>query len=150
MFNHNTPIHHYTLLICLLLTIGCVENILPPTPTPIRTDPGPDECQNRVLVIVWGDLNGDGIQDPDEPPLADVLLRMTPQDDLEAEGIQLTTGENGRANFPTRELEDCRPAGYQLLFLRQVPGYAFPADPVIDLDDFDPINDAVYFGLQVE
>jgi hypothetical protein len=116
-------------------------------PTPILVDPGPAECDQRVLVVVWGDLNEDGVQDPDEPPLENVQLMITTQEDPTDNGMQLVTNENGRANFPTRELENCLTDGYQVLFLRQVAGYAFPAQPVVNLANFDPLNDAVHFGL---
>ncbi|MCB8950037.1 MAG: hypothetical protein H6653_18680 [Ardenticatenaceae bacterium] len=116
-------------------------------PTPIRTDPGPAECEQRVLVIVWGDLNEDGVPDPDEPTLENVQVMVTTQGNPTENGIQLETNEEGRANFPTLELENCQTAGYQALFLRQVAGYEFPAQPVVDLDDFDPLRDTVYFGL---
>jgi hypothetical protein len=117
------------------------------TPTPVIADPGPDECQDRVLVVVWGDLNRDGVQDPDEPPLADVLLMMVQKDDPSGERYQLSTNADGRAHFPTRELENCRPLGYQVLFVRQVAGYEFPPEPVVDLATFDPDEDIVRFGL---
>ncbi|MAT96039.1 MAG: hypothetical protein CL608_02655 [Anaerolineaceae bacterium] len=132
-------------LIWLMTACGPVAETV--TPTPIQADPGPAECDQRVLVEVWGDLNGDGVPDPDEPMLADVLLMITKQENPTEEGIQLSTGDNGRANFPTRELENCLTTGHQLLFLRQVAGYEFPAQPVVNLDDFDPLNDAIHFGL---
>ena len=132
------------LFVPVWLVMACTS---PAEPTPVRTDPGPAECDQRVLVVVWSDLNGDGVQDPSEPTLENVLLRITAKDDPAGDGIQLSTGENGRAHFPTRELENCQTTGYQMLFLRQVAGYEFPAQPVVDLDDFDPLNDAVHFGL---
>ncbi len=116
-------------------------------PTQERLDPGPEECQDRVLVVVWGDLDGDGIQDPDEPTQADVLLAIAPHGDPENRA-QRSTGENGSVSFPTRELENCRPFGYQVIFLRQVAGYKFPLEPVVDLAGFDPIKDVVRFGLR--
>ena len=127
------------------LVVACSS--LSETSTPERADPGQAECQDRILVVVWGDLDRDGIQDPGEPPLADVLLMMAQEDDPPGEGIQLSTGADGKAYFPTRELENCSPIGYKVLFLRQVAGYEFPSDPVADLDDHDPHEDIVRFGL---
>ena len=132
----------------LWIAAGC--SAITENPPPVILDPGPEACMDRVLVVVWGDLNQDGVQDHDEPPLADVLLRVAPKDNPADEGIQLATSQDGRANFPTRELKDCSTLGYQLLFLRQVPGYEFPAQPLADLDGFDPNTDSVLFGLLPE
>ena len=131
----------------LMLTAACSAVPNSPTPTPPLMDPGPDECQDRVLVVVWGDRNGDGVQDPDEPLLQDVLLQIKQIGSAADEGLQMSTSENGRVSFPTRELEGCSPEGYQVLFLRQVAGYEFPEDPVVDLEGFSPDTDAVEFGL---
>ena len=133
-----------SLTVLVLLAVACTTAA---EPTPIRTDPGPAECEQRVLVIVWGDLNEDGVPNPDEPTLENVQVMVTTRENPTENGIQLETNEEGRANFPTRELENCQTAGYQALFLRQVAGYEFPAQPVVDLDDFDPLRDTVYFGL---
>ena len=131
----------------LVLTAACNANPGLPTPTPLLMDPGPEECQDAVRVVVWGDLNRDGIKDPDEPPLAEVLLQIAKPGDPPADGLQMSTSAAGDVYFPTRELDDCRPASYQVLFLRQVPGYEFPEDPVADLEGFKPDLDAVMFGL---
>lgn len=116
-------------------------------PAQIISDPGPDECQDAIHVLVWADLNGDGLRGSDEPPLPDVLVMVSSLEDPAASNLQLTTGQNGEVHFPARELTDCTPAGYQVVFPRQVPGYQFPAAPVVDLTDFDPDTDTVEFGL---
>ena len=118
-----------------------------PTATLERSDPGPDECQDAVHVVVWGDLNGDGVQDEDEPPLPDVLIMLVPRGDAGVEKIQQTTTETGDIYFPTRELSDCVAEGYDAVFARQVEGYEFPNDPVFNLDNFKPDIDIVEFGL---
>ena len=136
--------------LCILIAmVGLVVacRSFPGTPTPVIVDPGQAECQDRVLVIVWGDRNRNGLQDSDELPLANVLLMMAQKDDPSSEGIQFSTGTDGKAHFPTRELDDCRTLGYQVLFLRQVAGYEFPSDPVVDLNDFNPNEEIVRFGL---
>ena len=119
-------------------------------PALVISDPGPQECQDAIKVVVWADLNGNGVRDPDDPPLSGVLVMLAPQDDPASGNIQLTTGQNGEAYFPARELSDCSPVGYNALFPRQVTGYQFPADPVVDLDDYDPDFDKVEFGLVPE
>lgn len=146
-FPNSQPTYRPVALFTLLFTFltACLPGI-ESTPTPMTTDPGPDECFQRVLVTVWGDTNADGIQDDNEPPLENVLLMIAPLNSPE-DGIQLSTAANGNAHFPTRELADCDPSGYQVLFLRQVSGYAFPEDPVVDLAEFDPLRDRVPFGL---
>ena len=120
------------------------------TPTPEPLHPDPVECEHAVEVFVWGDLNGDGLKTPNEPPLEGVALmiakRETPTDD----NLQLETQQNGRAHFPTRELESCQTTGYDLLFLQEVARYQFPTQPVVNLDNFDPLNDAVHYGLLPE
>lgn len=136
-----------SIVVMAWLLVACTLLTGTPTPTPVIADPGLPECQDRVLVVVWGDLNMDGVQDPDEPPLADVLLMIVPKDDPTGDGLQLSTQENGKAHFPTRELENCRTFGYQVLFLRQVADYKFPTLPLVNLDDFDPDKDVVNFGL---
>ena len=72
---------------------------------------------------------------------------IAPKDDPTSDGNRLSTNEDGKAHFPTRELENCRTSGYQVLFLRQVAGYEFPTQPVVDLDDFVPTDDIIRFGL---
>jgi hypothetical protein len=72
---------------------------------------------------------------------------IAPKGDPTSDGIRLSTNKDGKAHFPTRELENCQTSGYQVLFLRQVAGYAFPIKPLVDLGDFDPNDDIVHFGL---
>ncbi|TFH33377.1 MAG: hypothetical protein E4G99_11510 [Anaerolineales bacterium] len=131
---------------CLILIIFLLLSAC----QPMTTDPGPDECQDAIGVVVWADLNANGERDPEEPPISDVLLMLAPRDDPASGNIQLTTGQNGQAHFPARELTDCSPAGYAAVFPRQVAGYQFPANPVIALDDFNPDLDKVEFGLVPE
>lgn len=135
-------------LIFLLLVVGLVAcGAEPATPTPQPLHPGPVECERAIEVFVWGDLNGDGLKTPNEPPLAGVLLLIAQRDAPTEENIQLETQQNGRAYFPTFELEDCQTAGYDLLFVREVARYQFPAEPVVNLDDYQPLNNTIEFPL---
>lgn len=136
------------ILLAVVWLTACGSFTATPTPEPLHTDPV--ECEYAVEVFVWGDLNGDGLKTPNEPPLEGVELMIAKSETPTEENIQLTTQENGKAYFPTRELENCLTAGYDLLFLRQVTSYQFPAQPVINLDDFAPLNDTVEFALLPE
>ena len=112
----NIPIEKTRVLLISItmawILVACTSSTETSTPTPEIADQGPQECSNRVLVVVWGDLNGDGIQSPDEPSLADVLLMIAPKGDPTSDGIRLSTNKDGKAHFPTRELENCRTSGY--------------------------------------
>lgn len=56
--------------------------------------------------FVWLDLNGDGVQDANEPGLADVVVELTlPNNTV----ITTTTGPNGNYNF-----SDLRPGNYTI------------------------------------
>lgn len=56
--------------------------------------------------LVWLDLNGDGVQDANEPGLADVVVELTlPNSTI----ITTTTGPNGYFNF-----SDLRPGSYTI------------------------------------
>ena len=144
---HERGLETFILIAMVWLVVACRSSTGISTPTPEIDHDEPSECGSRVLVVVWGDLNGDGVQDLDEPSLADVLLMIASKDDPTGNGIQLSTNEEGKAHFPTRELENCRTSGYRVLFLRQVAGYEFPTQPLVNLDDFDPNDDIVRFGL---
>jgi hypothetical protein len=52
-------------------------------------DPAPIEIGNRV----WKDLNGNGIQDPDEPPIAGVTVRLYGPDGSGPDGIPGTADD---------------------------------------------------------
>ncbi len=95
------PVKRELLLIFTLAVVSIIAGCSSSTgkPTPVILDPGLEACTDRVLVIVWGDLNQDGVQDPDEPPLAEVLLSLAPKDDPKNNGIQLATNQDGRADF---------------------------------------------------
>jgi len=127
------------------LLAGC--QTLSISPTLEISDPGPAECQHAVIVEVWGDLNADGIKDAGEPLLPDVLVVLALKSDPGAGSLQMKTGDNGRAYFPTRELVDCRVADYHVLFAKSVTGYEFPENPLIPLTDFTPQRDIIQFGL---
>jgi hypothetical protein len=119
-----------------------------PTEEMIVVDEGP--CMDRVVVEVWSDLNGDGVIDPDEPPVEEASIILARQENPEEDNILARTNADGRAYFGAFEMDDCSPEGYEILFNRSVPGYAFPEDPLFRLDGFDMIHDTVYFGLQAE
>lgn len=56
--------------------------------------------------FVWLDLNGDGVQDANEPGLADIVVKLTlPNNTV----ITTTTGPNGNFNF-----SDLRPGDYTI------------------------------------
>lgn len=138
-------------LILILIIILLLSACGPANTTPeLLADPGSDKCQDAIRVFVWADRNGDGVHDPGEFPLSDVLVMLAPQGDPTSENIQLTTGENGEIHFPARELTDCSPVGYQAVFLKQVAGYQFSTNPLVGLDDFNPDFDTVEFGLVPE
>ena len=134
--------------ICLGLALSVVA--CQATPTEIITDIGDESCQNRVLVEAWADLDGDGEKNENEPPVEGALIILARQDDSEGENVQAETNSEGRAFFGGFEMENCSSEGYQILFARSVPGFAFPEDPIFDLDGFDMLHEAVNFGLLPE
>lgn len=117
-----------------------------PTEDDIVVDDGP--CMDRVVVEVWNDVDGDGEVDQGEPPVADALIILARQESPTEENVQTQTNDEGRAYLAAFDMDNCSPEGYEVLFARSVPGFAFPEDPLFRLDDFDMIHDKVYFGLQ--
>ena len=117
------------------------------TEEPVIADQGPDECMHAVKVVVWSDINADGIRDLDETLLEGARVMLVPRDEPTSGGLDGTTLPNGNIYFPTREMQDCNPHLYQAIFPVQFAGHEFPLDPVVDLEGFDPITDTVEFGL---
>jgi hypothetical protein len=117
------------------------------TPTEVITDIGPESCQDRILIEVWNDLDGDGEWDEPEPPVEGALIILARQDDPQQDNIQTQTNSEGQAYFGGFEMAGCDPLGYQILFARSVSGFAFPQDPAVDLNNFDMLEDVVQFGL---
>lgn len=120
------------------------------TPTPVITDVGPESCQDRVLVEVWSDLDGDGEKDAGEPLVEGALILLVRQDDPEGDNIQAETNSEGQAFFAGFEMDNCSPEGYEILFARSVPGFAFPENPIFGLNGFDMLHSVVTFGLLPE
>ena len=109
------------------------------TPDPLAVDLGPAEIYNdadfgfgpyaQIGDYVWNDLNGDRNQDPGEPPLAGVVITLTPPSGVDAGGgpgvpVTTTTDSNGYYLFDVLDaapvvgtvytLTVQTPAGYQL------------------------------------
>lgn len=123
------------------------DNPFVPEDEPVIVDDGP--CFDAVKVDVWADLNGDGVWDEGEPPLEDVLIiaALTGQPE---NNVQAETGASGSAYLPFFEMEDCDPLRYDILFPRQVAGYAFPDDPLVSIDEIMPGQTYAAFGLVPE
>ncbi|MGD8822633.1 MAG: hypothetical protein PVG63_05980 [Anaerolineales bacterium] len=136
------------LILSLVLSMWAAACQATPTEEMIVVDEGP--CMDRVLVEVWNDLDGDGEIDPGEPPVPDALIILARQGAPTEENIQTQTNAEGRAYFGAFEMDNCSPEGYEVLFARSVPGFAFPENPAFRLDGFDMLHDTVYFGLQLE
>ncbi len=141
------------LLACTLFLSGCLaeeENLIldqEAEEMPIISDQGPDHCANAVKVVVWSDINADGLHDENEPPINGARIMLVLREGRSSAGLEGTTLSNGVVHFPTRELQDCNPHLYEAIFTVQFAGHEFPSDPVADLEVFDPIHDTVEFGI---
>jgi hypothetical protein len=130
--------------LCITLTLAACQAA--PTEEIIVVDEGP--CMDRVLVEVWSDLDGDGEIDPGEPPVENASIMLARQANPEEDNVLAKTNAEGRVYFAAFEMDNCSPEGYEILFARSVAGFAFPEDPVFNLDGFDMLHDTIYFGLQ--
>lgn len=79
---------------------------------------------NMISDFVWEDANGNGIQDPGEPGLEGVEIRLTGRDDNNI-AVSFTTFSDANGNYRFDQL----PPGNYTIFMRRLPGYEYsPAD----------------------
>jgi hypothetical protein len=118
------------------VVVGCWSVLPTPTPTPMPT-PGDTYA---VGDTVWLDRNSDGLQDPDEPGVRDVRVRLTDPAGTSVNHTDGTPVEPVSTDLDGRYVFDLlAPGDYRVVFDGLPDGYRFTTrgsgfDPETDSD----------------
>lgn len=106
------------------------------------------ECGNSYLGdFVWNDLNGNGVQDANEPGLNNVLVTITFSDGRTASTLTHTYSDANNPNSPNFDgyynFPNLGPGTYKISFTTPASLYSSPANRGADrAKDSDPVNGA--------
>ncbi len=91
--------------------------------------------------FVWSDLNGNGVQDPGEPGIAGVMVRLDPNTPSDpSDDVAKTTDANGAYLFP-----NLQPGAYRVVFTTPSGFVTSPSNQGgDDTKDSDPVSGVVF------
>src|SRR5574341_1947387 len=133
--------HSLVWVLTLALLAACQQ---PPTvePTPTPYDP----CAPTIRVLVWEDLDGNGVRDTGEPPLPGINVYVVDNTDPGGNTVGGRTSADGLAEIAVTLTDECV-LTERFVYAELPQGFTRTTDNVVALADFDPQTAVVEVGM---